>query len=194
MASRCFLSLPIARIVCNPLDVSVFGPFKKMFYTQCQAWMKNHIGRDLELHHIAPIADKCLDACTTPKNIKSGFRATVSPDGIETVAHKETTSEVTTSKTASTSLAPGTSAAVLRSALQDVGPLKHDTPAKKSKRGRKSMETTILTLPQNVANLHKKAEDINLVYRKNHLFQFVFRARIWDRALSRVVIFGRERA
>lgn len=61
----------------QPLDVSVFGPFKKMFHTQCQAWMKNHIGRVLELYHIAPIADKCLaDASATPKNIKSGLRAT----------------------------------------------------------------------------------------------------------------------
>jgi len=79
----------------------------------------------------------------------------VNADIIETTAHKEDT----TSEMASTSSAPSTSTAFLRSALQDVGPLKHDTPAKKSKRGRKSMETTILTSPENVASLHKKAED-----------------------------------
>lgn len=60
----------------QPLDVSVFGPFKNMYHTQCQAWMKNHIGRVLEIHHVPEIADKCLDATATPRNIKSGFRAT----------------------------------------------------------------------------------------------------------------------
>lgn len=60
----------------QPLDVGVFGPFKKMFYAQCTAWMKNHIGRVLELYHIAPIADKCLDLTATPRNIKKAFEDT----------------------------------------------------------------------------------------------------------------------
>lgn len=74
----------------------------------------------------------------------------VNADVIETAANEE----VTTSEMASTSSAP-----FLRSALQDVGPLKHDTPTKKSKRGRKPMEITNLSSPDNVASLHKKAEN-----------------------------------
>lgn len=59
----------------QPLDVGVFGGFKRMYNDQCQAWMKNHIGATIELHHIPPIVDNCLDATVTPKTIKNGFKA-----------------------------------------------------------------------------------------------------------------------
>lgn len=42
--------------------------------------MKTHICRNiswkLEIYHVSPAADKCLDAATTLINIESGFRAT----------------------------------------------------------------------------------------------------------------------
>lgn len=60
----------------QPLDVSVFGSFKKMFHIQCQAWMKNHIGRVFKLHYVVPIDNTCLEATATAKNINTGFKTT----------------------------------------------------------------------------------------------------------------------
>lgn len=163
----------------QPLDVSVFGPFKKMFHNMCQVWMKNNIGKTLELRHIAPIADKCLEASATPKNIRSGFRAAgiqpfnpnvFSAEDYEAAELMETnlTSadadainlEVPSPSTMpSTSTIPNTSAAPIQHILQEVGPLKHSAPIKKSNRGRKSMGSTILTSEVNVANLRRKSDE-----------------------------------
>ena len=59
----------------QPLDVSVFDPFETEFRTQCQAWMKNHIGKTLELYHVPIIIGKYIDTLVAPKDIKSGFGA-----------------------------------------------------------------------------------------------------------------------
>lgn len=56
----------------QPLDVSVFGPVKKFYVSQSDAWLKNNAGRVLEICHVPSIVDKCLDLGATPKNIK-GF-------------------------------------------------------------------------------------------------------------------------
>ncbi|XP_018400852.1 PREDICTED: uncharacterized protein LOC108778227 [Cyphomyrmex costatus] len=58
----------------QPLDVTIFGPFKTMFSRQCQNWMKSH--SSLQFYHIVTIAEQCLDACATRKNIKNGFQVT----------------------------------------------------------------------------------------------------------------------
>lgn len=55
----------------QPLDIGVFGPFKKLFYAQCQAWMKTHPCVDIE--DVPSLADKCLDLTVTPRNIKKAF-------------------------------------------------------------------------------------------------------------------------
>lgn len=59
----------------QPLDVGVFGNFTKVFNNQCQAWMKNHIGRVIEIQHVPKIADDALDVACTPRTIKSSFKA-----------------------------------------------------------------------------------------------------------------------
>lgn len=179
----------------QPLDVAVFGSFKTMFARHCQNWMKSH--SSLEFYDIVPIAEECLDACATRKNIKNGFKATgiceynpnvfsaedfvaaelsgeketiedegedqrvimVSSDVIEAVTHEEvTTSASGKASTSSVSLIPSISKASISHALQEVGPTKRVTPAKKSNRGRKPMKTTILTSPENVAIIKDKAE------------------------------------
>ncbi|XP_039968941.1 uncharacterized protein LOC120780752 [Bactrocera tryoni] len=91
-------------------------------------------------------------------------RVLASGDAIVTAANEEvSTSEASTSAPASTSGAASSllslvSAPQLRDALKSVGPLKLGTPALKSKRGRKTMESTILTSPEAVADLRDKAE------------------------------------
>ncbi|CAD7093074.1 unnamed protein product [Hermetia illucens] len=66
------------------------------------------------------------------------------------------TSKASTSEIASTS---GISFASLYEALKAVGPVKQGTPAKKSNRSRKPMQTTILTSPEVVSNLQQKADN-----------------------------------
>lgn len=182
----------------QPLDVSVFGPFKTFLHNQCQAWMKNRMRKTLEVQDIAGLADKCLDLAATPRNIKAGFRATgiypydpnvftaedflasklsgenqcsddddddpsshriivVNTDAIETGANEEVTTSA--SEIASTSTMPSTSGVSLRRALEEVSPLQHKTPTKKSNRGRKPMKTTILTSAENVEIVRKKADE-----------------------------------
>ncbi|XP_031639947.1 uncharacterized protein LOC116351929, partial [Contarinia nasturtii] len=60
----------------QPLDVSVFGPFKAYYSNACGSWCKNNIGRVMEIHHIPEIVGQCIDLAFTPANIKSDFRAT----------------------------------------------------------------------------------------------------------------------
>lgn len=184
----------------QPLDVSVFGPFKTLLHNQSQAWMKNHIGKTLGLQDIVGLANKCLDLTTTPRNIKSGFRATgiypydpniftpedfiaselsggfqcsedddddpsnqriiiVNAESIQTETGVNEEVNTSTCETASTSSMPSTSTASIRQALVEASPLKRVTPTKKSNRGRKPMQSTILTSLGNVENAHKKAAD-----------------------------------
>lgn len=60
----------------QPLDVSVFSSFKNVICQQHNAWQKNNIGVRFDLHHVPLVAEEALDIAATPKNIKSGFRAT----------------------------------------------------------------------------------------------------------------------
>ncbi|XP_031619250.1 uncharacterized protein LOC116338260 [Contarinia nasturtii] len=60
----------------QPLDVSVFGPFKAYYSNACGIWTKNNSGRVFEIHHIPEVLGQCIDLAFTPTNIKSGFKAT----------------------------------------------------------------------------------------------------------------------
>ncbi|XP_049316954.1 uncharacterized protein LOC125779723 [Bactrocera dorsalis] len=98
------------------------------------------------------------------KDADNQRRVLASGDAIVTAANQEvSTSEASTSAPASTSGAASSSLSLvsapqLRDALKSVGPLKLGTPAPKSKRGRKTMESTILTSPEVVADLRDEAE------------------------------------
>lgn len=59
----------------QPLDITVFGPFKTAYAIEDDAWKKNNVGVTFDLHHVPLIAAKCLDVAVTPKNIKAGFKA-----------------------------------------------------------------------------------------------------------------------
>ncbi|XP_053951237.1 uncharacterized protein LOC128858766 [Anastrepha ludens] len=60
----------------QPLDVSVFGPVKTYYKSQCSAWQKNNANKVLEIRHIAGLVCATLDLALTPKIIKAGFAAT----------------------------------------------------------------------------------------------------------------------
>lgn len=58
----------------QPLDRSVFGPFKRYVNSACDNWMTNNPGRTMTIHDIPSIVTKAMPLATTPNNIKSGFQ------------------------------------------------------------------------------------------------------------------------
>lgn len=60
----------------QPLDVSVYGPVKAYYKSQCNAWMRNNVGKVLEIRHIPSLVETTLDLALVPRTIKSGFEAT----------------------------------------------------------------------------------------------------------------------
>lgn len=60
----------------QPLDVSVFGPFKHYYDVVCDDWSKSNAGRGIEIHQVAEMADKAMDESVNKKNIRAGFAKT----------------------------------------------------------------------------------------------------------------------
>ena len=64
----------------QPLDRSVFGPFKRCYNTFAGSWMRDHPGAPMTISDVAGIAGQAFPVSVTPVNIMSGFRvAGVSP-------------------------------------------------------------------------------------------------------------------
>lgn len=57
----------------QPLDVSVFGPFKSAVNTQCSNWMLTNPGRPMTIFDLPQIISRSLELGATEQNIKSGF-------------------------------------------------------------------------------------------------------------------------
>ncbi|XP_050506078.1 uncharacterized protein LOC126884227 [Diabrotica virgifera virgifera] len=64
----------------QPLDRSVYGPFKKYINSACDSWITNNPGRTMTIYDIPAIVRDALPLAATPKNIMSGFRVSgISP-------------------------------------------------------------------------------------------------------------------
>ncbi|KAJ8950033.1 hypothetical protein NQ314_008039 [Rhamnusium bicolor] len=55
----------------QPLDRSVYGPFKKYVNTACDAWMRNHPGSTMTIYDIPGIVNTALPLAVTQNNIVS---------------------------------------------------------------------------------------------------------------------------
>jgi len=60
----------------QPLDVSVYGPFKHFYNNALDSWMRNHPGERFTIYHVAAAVNEAFLSAMTPRNIISGFRAT----------------------------------------------------------------------------------------------------------------------
>lgn len=60
----------------QPLDRSVFGPFKKFVNEYCDLWISNNPGRAMSIYDVPAIVEKALPRAAKSSNIKSGFRTT----------------------------------------------------------------------------------------------------------------------
>lgn len=58
----------------QPLDRSVFGPFKKYVNTACDGWILNNPGKTMTIYDTPGIVAYAYPLAFTPKNIQSGFR------------------------------------------------------------------------------------------------------------------------
>ena len=58
----------------QPLDRSVFGPFKRCYNTFSGSWMSDHPGVPMTISDVAGIAGQAFPLSVTPVNILSGFR------------------------------------------------------------------------------------------------------------------------
>lgn len=175
----------------QPLDVSVYGPVKGRYNALHNAWMKENVGRIIDITLIPKFVKEALMRGATAENITAGFRATgISPydpgvfnendfvclgvdeanaeasaieheyneeeqrrilidetgSNLEVAAH----AEISTSEPSVSSMSRTTT---LSSVISSVGPLHASEPKKKSNRGRKPQNTTILTSPESIARL-----------------------------------------
>ncbi|XP_053374341.1 uncharacterized protein LOC128546943 [Mercenaria mercenaria] len=60
----------------QPLDVSIFGPFKNYYYSECSTYMHQHLGQTITKYEICSIACRAYLKAMTPLNIQAGFRKT----------------------------------------------------------------------------------------------------------------------
>ena len=60
----------------QPLDKSVFGPFKASYCRAMDNWMRSDPGKNVTIYEIPALVKKAQLAAMTPKNILSGFKCT----------------------------------------------------------------------------------------------------------------------
>lgn len=60
----------------QPLDRSVYGPFKKAVNSACDSWLRNNPGKTMTIYNIPEIVKVALPLALTQNNIQAGFRAT----------------------------------------------------------------------------------------------------------------------
>lgn len=64
----------------QPLDCSVFGPFKTAYNKACNAWMCNHPNQPITIHYVAEVVGHAYPKAFTMANITAGFKSTgISP-------------------------------------------------------------------------------------------------------------------
>lgn len=57
----------------QPLDISVFGPFKNYFKVAQNDWMVSNPGKTVSIYHLPKFANSAFISAFTPKNICAGF-------------------------------------------------------------------------------------------------------------------------
>lgn len=71
-----FVLPPHSSHLTQPLDVGVFGPFKSMYYTECQSFMRRNPGMNISKYDIACLTRKPYMKAFSTENLVSAFRRT----------------------------------------------------------------------------------------------------------------------
>ena len=72
----CWLFHPHCSHALQPLDVSVFGPYKRTFAKSQNEWLQSHPGGRISIKEIAKLSASAFSSAFTRQNIISGFSAT----------------------------------------------------------------------------------------------------------------------
>lgn len=143
----------------QPLDHTVFGPFKTCYNSACSDWMLTHAGRPISIYDIAECVGRAYPISFTPTNITSGFLATgIWPYNRNVFRDDEFMSSYVTDRpstsvsipneiSAETSEETPASTETLTSptTLETIRPFPKAGPRKVSNRGRKRGRSTIFT-------------------------------------------------
>ena len=60
----------------QPLDIAVYGPFKRYYASFCNACLTSHPRSTISSYEIAEISRKAYESSVTVKNITAGFKTT----------------------------------------------------------------------------------------------------------------------
>ena len=60
----------------QPLDVTVYGPFKSQYSQALDGWMRSNPGKTISIYQTAGLVNEAFMSAVTPRNITSGFRCT----------------------------------------------------------------------------------------------------------------------
>lgn len=60
----------------QPLDKSVYGPFKVYLAQSHADWMREHPGQRVTIYHVPLLSKPAIEKAFTVNNIKKGFKAT----------------------------------------------------------------------------------------------------------------------
>lgn len=71
-----FLLPPHTSHVTQPLDVGCFGPLKKAYYTECQAFLRSIPGLQINRYNVAKLSSKAYNKALTPDNLIASFKKT----------------------------------------------------------------------------------------------------------------------
>lgn len=138
----------------QPLDVSVFGPLKKYFNSQADAWMASHAGHVLQIGDLPGLIHRCFDLALTKTNVKAGFARTgiypFNPDIFDDAEFLP--SQVRDGPDANVASCvneamprSSTSTNVLNKSLVEVRPLPRGEKQARGRRGRPPQQSTVLT-------------------------------------------------
>lgn len=154
----------------QPLDVSVFKPFKSAINKQFETFMRMNPGRPIRIYDIPAMVSRALEIGVTKINIKSGFRATAvwpidadifqeldfmpsattdrpNPDHAPDEVHNEEErgeEENQEESISSPTLISDVSTFSLNSTLESLAPIPKAPPRSQKRRGRPAGRTSVL--------------------------------------------------
>lgn len=59
----------------QPLDLSVYGPFKRFYFSAVDNWLISNAGKTITIYDIPSLVNTAFSSAMTPKNIVAGFKS-----------------------------------------------------------------------------------------------------------------------